>query len=663
MGKLSRLRAMPTGEIRYRLRERVRLEAERVRVGLRVVPAPRDIDEDCLALLQRVFATRFYVAEDRHSLRSLVQQQFPAWQNRAVREADALCQHRVELLGYGEVDLGPSIDWHRDPVTGAIWPRRFWADYDPVNDASNGDSKIIHELNRHQHLPRLAKAYYLTGEERYAREAITQIESWIEQNPAGLGINWHSSLEIAIRALSWMWTIFFLLPSPAFTQTFARRMMQSLQAQLRHVSAYPSLYSSPNTHLIGEATALFVAGLLLDGLGEASTWRDFGADLLVHEASRQILDDGVHCELSTCYHCYATDFYLQALILARRNHFDFRSALSGKVAAMLEYVMHMTRPDGTLPQLGDDDGGRALALDRRDYRSYVDGLCVGAVLFERPDFKWQSRDYCEEAFWLLGEAGWRNYHALPAALPEGNSRVFTSAGYLIHRTGWSGSDSHTVFDCGGLGAPTGGHGHADALSLVIFSAGHELLVDPGTGVYNGNAESRRYFRSTAAHNTVVVDGRDQSQQAGTFQWATQASTTPLSHHDLGELHGADGAHSGYAPVAHRRRVLFYQSGSWLIADDFRGLGEHTFDFYYHFAPGVEVRVLSDIGPVVQASFAEQGVLLTFQTAARAEPEVIEGWVSPRYGRREAASVLRLRITSATPLLVSAAIVPFRKGGR
>jgi hypothetical protein len=663
MGKLSRLRAMPTGEIRHRLRERVRLEAERVRVGLRVVPAPREIEEDCLPLLRRTFATRFYVAQDRDSLRSLVQQQFPDWQDRAVREADALCRHRVELLGYGEVDLGPGIDWHRDPVTGAVWPRHFWADYDPVKDTSHGDSKIVHELNRHQHLPRLAKAYYLTGEEQYAREATAQIESWIEQNPPGIGINWQSSLEIAIRALSWLWTIFYLLPSPAFTETFARRMMHSLQAQLRHVSAYPSLYSSPNTHLIGEATALFIGGLLLDGLGEANTWRDFGADLLVHEASRQILDDGVHCELSTCYHCYATDFYLQALILAQRNHFDFPPAVTAKAAAMLEYVMHMTRPDGMLPQLGDDDGGRALALERRDYRSYVDGLCVGSVFCERPDFKRQSGGFYEEALWLLGEAGWRDYHALPSALPESNSRVFASASYLVHRTGWSGNDSHTVFDCGGLGAPTGGHGHADALSLVIFSGGRELLVDPGTGVYNGNAEWRGYFRSSAAHNTVVVDGRDQSQQAGTFQWATQASTTPLSHDDLGELHCADGAHSGYAPVAHRRRVLLYQPGSWLIADEFRGLGEHTFDFYYHFAAGVQVRVISDVEPVVEASFGDQGALFTFLTAAHAEPEVIEGWVSPRYGRREAASVLRLRITAATPLQVSALIVPFRKGGQ
>ncbi len=357
MGKLSRLRKMPTGEIGYRLRERVRLEAERLRGGLLV--AAKETEESCLPFFQQAFATRFYLPQDSESLRSFVWKEFPDWREQAVREAGTLCDHRLELLGYGEVDLGAEINWHRDPVTGAVWPRRFWADYDPVNDVSCGDAKTIHELNRHQHLPRLAKAYFLTGEERYAQEAIAQIESWIEQNPEGLGINWQSSLEIAIRVLSWPWTIFFLLPSPAFTQGFALRIKRSLLAQLRHVYAYPSVYSSPNTHLIGEAAALFMAGLLFDGLDEANEWRIFGAGVLIQEAERQILDDGMHCELSTCYHCYAADFYLQSLILARRNRCDLPPAVGGKVADMLECIVHLTRPDGSLPQLGDDDGGRA----------------------------------------------------------------------------------------------------------------------------------------------------------------------------------------------------------------------------------------------------------------------------------------------------------------
>ena len=103
------------------------------------------------------------------------------------------------------------------------------------------DAKIIHELNRHQHLPRLAKAFFLTGKERYADEAIDQIESWIRQNPKLHGVNWQSSLEIAIRCMSWLWTLFLLLPSRSLDEERLRIIYRSLLAQVDHVYRYPSL--------------------------------------------------------------------------------------------------------------------------------------------------------------------------------------------------------------------------------------------------------------------------------------------------------------------------------------------------------------------------------------------------------------------------------------
>src|SRR5207253_6013962 len=142
---------------------------------------------------------------------------------RSVQQAGFLCEHRVNLLAFRDVALGGDIDWHRDPVTGFQWPRRYWAEYDAVN-AAPSDSKVIHELNRHQHLPRLAKAFFLTGDERYAREAVAQIETWIAQNPRWGTVNWQSSLELAIRSISWMWTIFLLLPAESLDEGTLRRI-------------------------------------------------------------------------------------------------------------------------------------------------------------------------------------------------------------------------------------------------------------------------------------------------------------------------------------------------------------------------------------------------------------------------------------------------------
>src|SRR5262249_16211899 len=157
--------------------------------------------------------------------------------------AERLCRHHIALLGYGQLDLGESIDWHRDPLSGRRWPRRFWSDYDLVSGCGELDPKLIHELNRHQHLPRLAKAYFLTGDERYARGGVAQSEGWIAQNSRPFAINWTSSLEIAFRAISWIWTIFFLLPSAALDDEAADRIGMSLRAQLEHVHKFPSVFS------------------------------------------------------------------------------------------------------------------------------------------------------------------------------------------------------------------------------------------------------------------------------------------------------------------------------------------------------------------------------------------------------------------------------------
>jgi len=695
-GKLARLRAMTAREIGYRLRERIMIEAERAVGRLRSAwnPAAKYVlsnslsrlpcpGSSCASYLQEVFATRFYLpSADRETVCRFVRAKFPEWMEKAMTEADAICRHNVDLLGYGRVELGTKINWHQDPITGTVWPRRFWADYDLVIETAYGDSKTIHELNRHQHIMRLGKAFYLAGDERYAAEAIAQIESWIEQNPEGMGINWQSSLEIAIRVLSWLWTIFFILHSRAFTEGFALRVTRSLLAQLRHVYRYPSTYSSPNTHLLGEAAVLFIAGSVFKGIfgagKEAEKWCDFGADVLNREIGRQVLSDGVYGELSTYYHCYAVDFYLQALVLARRNRFEFSQEVSIKVEQMLEFVMHITRPDGSIPLLGDDDGGRALALDQQDYHSYLDGLCLGALLFNRPGFKRQAGGFREEAFWLLGPEAWRTYEALRATVPSGDSHAFPTAGYFVQRSGWDKGDSHLVFDCGGLGLPTGGHGHADTLSLVLYSGEREMLVDPATCVYNAAPDWRSFFRSSRAHNTVVVDGQEQSEPAGTFRWQSRAQARVRMQFNLGVLEYVEGEHSGYerlsSPVTHKRRLLHCKPEYWIVVDELSGSGIHTFDFHYHFSPELVLDVLDVRSehnePLEMIAHAQDNGLLLFVDATsplraavvRGQDSPIQGWVSSRYGVKQPSSVLCARVESSPPLLAATIMAPLQMSG-
>ncbi len=659
-------------EVSYRIAEAWRLHGDRLRFRLRIGLERDEEFRKLLSVYRGSFksylesrpASRFYASvapQYRQSTLDLVTHAMPSVVEQAVGEADRLCNHRVNLLGYRDIRLGKEMDWHRDPVSGHRWPRRFRAAYDLVHDRS-ADPKIIHELNRHQHLPRLAKAYLLTGDERYAREAVRQMESWIDQNAVWNGVNWQSSLEIAIRSISWMWTIFMLLPSSAFDERAARRIAKSLFLQIDHVHRYPSLYSSPNTHLIGEAAALFIAGLLFPELPRASGWRDRGLSILIKAMEQQVLNDGVYFELSSYYHCYAADFFLQAMVLAKLNRVAIPERVWNRLSLMFDFVMHLTRSDGSLPRLGDDDGGRALALASEHYGSYGDGLCSAAVLFGRPDFKQASGGFREETLWLLGVDAESIYNSLPARASNRLRYSCTDSGYFIQRSGWEASDSHVVFDCGGHGSPSGGHAHADALSLTLFSGGVELLVDPGTSVYNCAPDWRRYFRSTSAHNTVVVDGSDQSVQGGTFGWETKARTKVRRHFSIASLDYVDAEHDGYArlrsPVLHRRRLIHVRPNYWIVLDDLRGRGEHTFDFMYHFAPGTGLFIAGEEqnGEVeCRARLNQAGLHMALFASAPVHAEALcggiapmQGWISTRYGDRRPAPVFKGSLRTGAP---------------
>jgi hypothetical protein len=209
---------------------------------------------------------------------------------------------------------------------------------------------------------------------------------------------------------------------------------------------------------------------------------------------------------------------------------------------------------------------------------------------------------------------------------------------------------------------TGGHGHADALSFTLSSAGKDMLIDPGTSVYNGAPQWRQFFRSTAAHNTVVVDNSNQSDTAGTFSWRRKSNTRLIAHRSMAGFDYVDAEHDGYLhlrhDLMHRRRVLFLRPDYWIIFDELQGRGAHNFDFLFHFAPGVKLFVFGEEsrGHVECGARLDDTTLQMFMHASgplRAEaiygqPNPIQGWASGRYGELKPAPVLSANMQSFAP---------------
>ncbi|MBI4465240.1 MAG: alginate lyase family protein, partial [Acidobacteria bacterium] len=446
----------------------------------------------------------------------------------------------------------------------------------------------------------------------------------------------------------------------------------SLFAQLGHVSRYPSVFSSPYSLLLGEATALYLAGVLFQELKHATEWRRLGRLLLLREMKRQISSEGIHNELSSYYHCYALDFYLQVLVLAMNNELVWPDPVWQRLAGMMEFLMHLTRPDGTIPLLGDDDGGRALALSKTHYRSFQDALCAGAVLYGRPDFKYVAGEFCEETLWLLGEKAWHIYASMQGSQPCALQAFYPAAGYFIQRSDWGATANHLVFDCGKMGMIRGGHGHADALSIVLSEGGKELLVDPGTSIYNSAPAWRDFFRSSRAHNTATVDYREQSETGRTFSWKQIAQTRLCQQITRFGIEYVEGEHDGYCRlpqgIVHRRGVLHCRPHCWVIVDRFQGEGRHRFDLHYHFPSEAEVSFCegSEINPEIdllaRAESANLRLFLCSSAPQKAEiisgrTKSIQGWVSRRYGERKPAPTLAVSMESSAPAVMLSLLLP------
>ncbi|PYN93862.1 MAG: hypothetical protein DMD91_29220, partial [Candidatus Rokuibacteriota bacterium] len=473
--------------------------------------------------------SRFFVGAVSSTTPDLVRMSAREAAGQTVAMAEAAGRGRFDLLGYQALSFGDPIDWHLDPVAGVRAPRVHWSRL-PLQPAVIGDCKVVWELNRHQWLVTLAQAYRLTGDERHVAAFCRHVRDWLSANPPGHGVNWASSLEVALRLMSWCWALFLFRGAATLPVALVMDILTSIEAHATHVSRYLSHYFSPNTHLTGEALGLVYAGLLFPALPEARRWREQGFGVLVQQSGRQVRPDGVYFEQSTCYQRYTVEIYLHALILAARNGIPLPPSIAERTQAMLDFLLAVRCPDGSMPAIGDADGGWLLPLAVRAADDCRGVFSTAAAWFSRADYAWAAGgEPAPETLWLLGATGLTAFSRLTPAPPAGApSRLFEHGGYAVMRSGWAPGAHHLVLDAGPLGCPvSGGHGHADLLSVQCAAFGRPSVVDPGTGCYTVEPEWRDFFRSTAAHSTVMVDGVGQAEPAGPFGWRQRPAARVL----------------------------------------------------------------------------------------------------------------------------------------
>ena len=485
-----------------------------------------------------------------------------------------------------------------------------------VNPSHDREWLIL--LHKFYYAVGLGMAYHETKAPRYVEKWVELTSSWIDAVP----LEFLPSDVAGRRIQNWIFAHYYFVTlhqSTGIGSEFYVRFLESLHRQVCYLREH---LTPARNHRTLELCAIFLAAVVFPEFAEAEDWLAFSTQELSSNIQTDFLPDGVHCELSTDYHHLVIKNYLWVCRLAQLNHVDMPESIDKGIKKALEFSVYSHRPDGAIPSLSDGDS-----------RSFLDLLEQGYELYGSEHLKYVSSQ---------GKTG---------TPPGDRSRGFAASGYYILRSGWGDQDEsyqdqrYLIFDCGPVGA--GNHGHLDLLSFEMAAYGKPLIVDPGRYTYDESGETnwRALFRGTAYHNTVLVDGKNQTR----YEWKKNRFkiTGPeperelkafVSHQGLDYVHGVARSHE--YPVVHERKMAFINGEYWVIVDLLRATEPHTYDLLFHLSPSAQDRVSVMVSDNTLSIHSPQ-LILAQPLLPNVRPSIQEGFVSTSYGEKQRAPIVQL----------------------
>ena len=549
----------------------------------------------------RIQSPRLYTSLSQATVATLRERNREAADD-TIAQAERILRHEFDLLGSGPfVPVDPDrpapndytpIDWYLDPVRGLRFPRgvphREWKLYEMRPE--NADVKYPWELARCQHWPVLGQAFALTGDERFSKEIAHELDDFVEANPIGVGINFTCTMDVAIRAINWAIGLELVHRSATLDRTFWLRAYSALYETGVFVrDNLENNYEVTSNHFLSNVVGLWFLGSVFADVPAGREWTEFARASLEQEMTVQVLPDGADYESSVPYHRLVTELFLGSLRLADFRREVLSPSYRARVHDMVGYLAAVTRPDGLMPQLGDADDGRLHVMGGYGRVTPQDPRHLfgpAGVMFG--ESSWRSLAGCEgsweTAWWGLEWPG----EEMPAPAA---STLFRDAGVAVMRAG----RDHCLFVTNGIVGTKGfgNHKHNDLLSFEYHHAGVPLVVDPGSYVYTSDFAARNHFRSTASHNTLQLNRREQNELNP--EWIFRLFETSNAEHvgfvETPEAVEYTGRHHGYerfdSPVTHERTFrLSKRDGALTIVDRLVGRGDHDVRWHFHLAPGV-----------------------------------------------------------------------------
>ncbi len=507
--------------------------------------------------------------------------------------AEQVCAGTMPLFSLDPIPFREADRWHRDPWSGRVTPRWVYPRIPYLSPEVVGDNKMVWEPSRFAWSIWLGLAHRVTGTPRYRDKFLELTADWLETNPYPYGIHYCSALEVGFRCYAWLWAAALFAPTLAEQPQLLDRLLHGIWASCRHVEANLSHYFSPNTHLTGEAFCLFACGAAIPEWSESSRWRRLGIQILREEADRQFFRDGTHRELSSGYHLYSTDFYLQACLIADETGFDVGPELRGAARHLCERLAELAPESAVLPPFNDCDGGRIFHLGEAALDA-TPTLSAAALLW--PDFPSRSPEPPTAAGYAMLMAPLATQGIERKARSSGTpssvvpTETAGDSGVQVYRNQEGDFLVFRATPFGYMGCP---HSHDAPLSFLLYLGGRPIVIDCGVGAYNRDLDLRNEFRTARGKNVLLLDGRGPSEPGSWFDWkrTTDASLDAVEVFEGGVR--CSGHHTGFsstygAPVSVERSIELRDSGLILVTDRWEAPRPVTPSLQLTLAPGLEI---------------------------------------------------------------------------
>jgi hypothetical protein len=589
----------------------------------------------------------------REAIRALFAGPYAEERRALARRVERILSHEFDLLGSGPTPLGPEIDWSRDFKSGRKWNLVPSETIDAAELSRESDVKVPWELSRCQHFTALGRGWVIEGDPRLPAEFEAQVRSWIRGNPVGLGVNWAGTMDVALRAVSWIWALGLFDDAP-FSDGFREEILLSLYRHGLWIPEHLEIGEVSGNHLLSDALGLVACGTLFRDSEEGRRWLGLGSQLLEREVLSQVEEDGVDIEASVAYHRLALEIFLVGARFLETAGRPPSSAYRARLEKMFDFVEAYVTPEGLSPVVGDADDGRALVLGETDIRDHRYLLSAGCVWLDRGRWKRRAGKFWEDSLWLLGAGARDRFDSLEVSGTE-SSRAFEASGFFVLRS----PAQYAFVDAAPVGfRGRGGHGHNDCLSLEWHAGGRPLLTDSGTYVYTASPVWRNRFRSTEFHNTIRVDRQEINRFSSALAlWSLSDDARPEGVRFIAQA-GRDvleAGHTGYRrladPVVVSRRFELDRAKPVLtLRDSLAGKREHFVEFFFHAAPGAQALAAPD-GDVRFRWSDGREMKIHQASGPRVLWEIRAGWFSPSYGVKMERPVWVASANAKFPLVI------------